>query len=68
MKYLAKMNNLPKHHGAGPNAAASVASAQGRLCWPLPNKIIGYATDFNVEYFARSTTRVARSTTREKII
>ena len=22
-----KMNNLPKHHGAGPNAAASVASA-----------------------------------------
>jgi len=21
--YLAKMNNLPKHHGAGPNAAAS---------------------------------------------
>jgi len=33
--YLAKMNNLPKHHGAGalgprgagPNAAASVASA-----------------------------------------
>jgi len=21
------MNNLPKHHGAGPNAAASVASA-----------------------------------------
>jgi len=28
--YLAKMNNLPKHHGAGPNAAASVASAQGQ--------------------------------------
>jgi len=25
--HLAKMNNLPKHHGAGPNAAASVASA-----------------------------------------
>jgi len=25
--YLAIMNNLPKHHGAGPNAAASVASA-----------------------------------------
>jgi len=23
------MNNLPKHHGTGPNAAASVASAQG---------------------------------------
>jgi len=22
-----KMNNLPKHHGAGPDAAASVASA-----------------------------------------
>jgi len=22
-----KMNKLPKHHGAGPNAAASVASA-----------------------------------------
>jgi len=22
-----KMNTLPKHHGAGPNAAASVASA-----------------------------------------
>jgi len=22
-----KMNNQPKHHGAGPNAAASVASA-----------------------------------------
>jgi len=21
-----KMNNLPKHHGAGPNAATSVAS------------------------------------------
>jgi len=25
--YLAKINNLPKHHGAGPIAAASVASA-----------------------------------------
>jgi len=25
--YLAKMSNLPKHHGAGPNAAASVALA-----------------------------------------
>ena len=22
---MAKMNNLPKHHGAGPNAVASVA-------------------------------------------
>jgi len=30
--YLAKMNNLPKHHGAGPNAATSVASAEGRPC------------------------------------
>ena len=28
--YLAKMNYLPKHYGAGPNAAASVASAYGR--------------------------------------
>jgi len=25
--YLAKLNNLPKRQGAGPNAAASVASA-----------------------------------------
>jgi len=29
--YLKKMNNLPKHHGAGPNAAASV---YGRPCRP----------------------------------
>ena len=28
--HLAKMNNLPKHHGAGHHAAASVASAKGR--------------------------------------
>jgi len=28
-EYLAKINNLPNHHGAGPNAAASVASAYG---------------------------------------
>jgi len=34
-EYLAKMNNLPKHHGAGPNAAALVASAWGRpWLWP----------------------------------
>jgi len=26
-EYLAKINNLSNHHGAGPNAAASVASA-----------------------------------------
>jgi len=25
--YLEKMNNLPKHHGAGPSVAASVALA-----------------------------------------
>jgi len=24
-EYLEKINNLPKHHGAGPNAAAPVA-------------------------------------------
>ena len=30
--YLADMNNLPKHHGAGLNTAASVASAYGRPC------------------------------------
>ena len=29
-EYLEEMNNLPKHHGAGPNVAASVASAWGR--------------------------------------
>jgi len=26
-EYLAKINNLPNHHGAGSNAAASVALA-----------------------------------------
>jgi len=26
-EYLAKINNLPNHYDAGPNAAASVASA-----------------------------------------
>jgi len=25
MEYLAKMNNLPNYHGAGPNATASAA-------------------------------------------
>jgi len=29
------MSNLPKHHGAGPDAAASVESAEGRPCLPL---------------------------------
>jgi len=26
-EYLAKINNLPNHHGAGPNAAASAYGA-----------------------------------------
>ena len=36
---MAKLNNLPKHHGAGPNAAASVASALGRP-WPACGVLI----------------------------
>ena len=35
-----KMNNLPKHHGAGPNAAPSVASAYGRPCLQFVRDII----------------------------
>jgi len=34
-EYLAEINNLPTYHGAGPMAAASVASAYGRPCWWL---------------------------------
>ena len=33
------MNNLAKHQGAGPNAATSVASAQGRPWARAPNLI-----------------------------